>query len=60
MTNLERFGNNLFHFFIVFAIIFLFVAAANLGLETMMHAKHRINCPEYPPVDGAGRPDVCK
>lgn len=61
MTNLERFGRNLFHFFIMFAIIFLFMAAADIGLRKMFYPTlPKIDCADYPPVDGAGKPQVCK
>jgi len=63
VTNVEKFFNNLFHFFIVFVLLFMIVAAGNIIVEGIRHdheRQHKIDCPDYPPVDGAGRPEVCK
>jgi hypothetical protein len=42
-------------------LTFSFLAATNLIADSLQHdKKQQIACPEYPPVDGAGRPEVCK
>ena len=44
-------------------LILLVVGTLGMGFcfwKATAPPQQKINCTEYPPVDGAGRPDICK
>ena len=47
--------------FIAISILFILLTSVYIGKEVIHPVStHKINCPEYPTVDGAGKPEVCK
>ena len=45
-----------------YALLFLAFAAVEIAIDKwpVTTIPTKIDCPDYPPVDGAGRPEVCK
>lgn len=57
---MSRVELELFRVLIGCVLLFSAIAASSIITDMIKHAHETIDCPDFPMIDGAGKPDVCK